>query len=210
MSVIAAFSVDQVQRLTGLSQARILDWDRKGFFTPSYGYERRSSPYSRIYSFDDVVGLRTLSMLRSQVSMQHLRKAAEKLKQHSGKPWSELTFYVLNREVHFSKPGSEEVEGAVSGQRALPIRLVDVAADMRREAANHRRRDPSSVGNVESRRSVLGGAVCIAGTRVPVSTVQAYANAGYSPDEIRERFPTLELRDVETAISAESGLTHAA
>lgn len=208
--IIAAFSVDQVQRLTGLSQARIVNWDREGFFAPSYGYERKGSPYSRIYSFEDVVGLRTLSILRSMVSMQHLRKAADKLKEHSGRPWSELTFYVLNREVHFSKPGSDYVEGAISGQIALPIKLENVAEDMRRKAEEQRRRDPATVGNVVSQRSVMGGVLCVAGTRVPVSTVQAYAKAGYTLSQIKERFPSLELADIEAAISNDENLTHAA
>lgn len=209
-NVVAAFSVDQVQRLTGLSQARLIDWDREGFFAPSYAYERRSSPYSRIYSFEDVVGLRTLNILRGMVSMQHLRAAAVKLKQHTGKPWSELTFYVLNREVHFSKPGSDTIEGALSGQQALPIKLENIAGDMRQKAEQQRQRNPITIGQVASNRSVMGGATCIAGTRVPVSTVQAYASAGYTGHQIKERFPTIELSDIEAAIAFNPDLTQAA
>lgn len=209
-NVVAAFSVDQVQRLVGMSQARLIDWDREGFFAPSYAFERRSSPYSRIYSFEDVVALRTLNILRTMVSMQHLKVAASKLKEHSGKPWSELTFYVINKEVHFSKPGSDDIEGAVSGQKALPIKLENVAEDMRRKAERQRQRDPATVGQVASHRGVMGGVACVAGTRVPVSTIQAYADAGYTSHQIKERFPAIELADIEAAILFSSDLTQAA
>ena len=85
--VIAAFSLDQVSRLTGLSESRLISWDQEDFFCPSLAYDNRRSPYSRVYSFEDVVGLRTLNILRDRVSMQHLKKAADRLKLHSGRPW---------------------------------------------------------------------------------------------------------------------------
>ena len=128
-SVIAAFSAEQVTRLTGLSISQLREWDNDGFFVPSLALEDRRAPLSRIYSFEDVVGLRTLAILRTQyhVSRQHLRRAAKKLKEHSGKPWSELVIYVLNHEVHFKNPNTGSVEGAVSGQLAVPIELGSVA-----------------------------------------------------------------------------------
>jgi DNA-binding transcriptional MerR regulator len=63
-SRIAAFSEEQVERLTGLNTAQLRYWDRMGFFQPSYAGENRRIAYSRIYSFKDVVGLRTLGLLR--------------------------------------------------------------------------------------------------------------------------------------------------
>jgi DNA-binding transcriptional MerR regulator len=95
--VIAAFSLDQACKLTGLSESQLVDWDTTDFFQPSLAYENRRSPYSRIYSFEDIVELRTLSILRDRVSMQHLRDVASRLKEYSGKPWSDLTLYTLNR-----------------------------------------------------------------------------------------------------------------
>ena len=62
--VIAALTADHVERLTGLSAGQLREWDKTGFFPPAYAFENRLSPYSRVYSFKDVVGLRTLSILR--------------------------------------------------------------------------------------------------------------------------------------------------
>ena len=83
-NVISAFSVDQVHRLTGLSVSQLRDWDMSGFYSPAYAAEKRRSPYSRIYSFEDVVGLRVLSILRTdhKIPLPQLRKVAQELQHY--------------------------------------------------------------------------------------------------------------------------------
>lgn len=208
--VIAAFSLDQVSRLTGLSVGRLIDWDASNFYRPSLAYEKRRSPYSRIYSFEDLVSLRTLSLLRQRVSMQHLRKAAEKLKHHSGKPWSELTLYVLNKEVHFQQPRGGAIEGAVSGQYGATIPLQSVAAEMQDRAEALKSRDPNTVGKLEKNRFVMGGEPVVAGTRILAASVRALADAGYSPQEILAEYPDLQLADVHSVLNFNGELTRAA
>lgn len=208
--VIAAFSVEQVHKLTGLSPGNLIDWDASGFFSPSYAYEKRRSPYSRIYSFEDVVGLRTLAMLRERVSMQHLKEAATRLKAHNGKPWSQLTLYVLNGEVHFKRPDSGIIEGAVSGQYGATIPLESVATEMRAKAEELKKRDPATVGKFDRKRFVMGGAPVIAGTRILVESVRSLADAGYTPAQILREYPDLELADVHAAMEFDGNLTRAA
>src|SRR5262249_52771962 len=92
-NIISAFSADHVIRLTGLTMGQLTYWDRTGFFKPQYGADERRSPYSRIYSFSDVVGLRTLSVLKKKfgVSLPHLRQVAGKLSAYSKTPWADIT-----------------------------------------------------------------------------------------------------------------------
>src|ERR1039458_5222204 len=80
-SVLRAFSANHVVRLTGLSHTQLRYWDDTGFFRPRYALENRRSPFSRVYSFQDVVGLRTLNHLRKvhKISLQHVRKVARQL-----------------------------------------------------------------------------------------------------------------------------------
>jgi len=208
--VIAALSLDQVSRLTGLSADQLIEWDVSGFYPPSYGYDKRRSPYSRIYSFEDLVSLRTLAVLRERVSMQHLREAADKLKQHSGRPWSELTLYVLNREVHFRCPKEGTIEGAVSGQYGATIPLESVAEEMRERSEALKARNPASVGKLERHRHVMGGEVVIAGTRILAASVRALADAGYSPPDILAEYPDLQLPDIHAALHLDDELTRAA
>jgi DNA-binding transcriptional MerR regulator len=65
-TLIAAFSEEHVVRLTGLTHGQLRSWDRAGFFQPRYAYEDRHVPYSRVYSFQDVVGLRTIAVLMKE------------------------------------------------------------------------------------------------------------------------------------------------
>ncbi|MDE2333297.1 MAG: MerR family transcriptional regulator, partial [Rhodospirillales bacterium] len=105
-SLIAAFSEEQVQRLTGLTASRLRYWDKSDFFHPSYADENSRLPYSRFYSFKDVVALRTIEMLRVQnnVPLQHLRKVAEKLAHLKDDLWIKTTLFVVNRRVVFENP----------------------------------------------------------------------------------------------------------
>lgn len=209
-NVVAAFSLPQASSLTGVKEHTLIDWDRDEFFRPSLAYENRRSPYSRIYTFEDLVALRTLGILRERVTMQHLKKAADCLKEHSGKPWSELTLYTLNREVHFKNPGTGRIEGAVSGQYGATIPLESVAEEMREKANALRRRDPKKVGSIERHRFVMGNAPVFAGTRIPVADVLSLLGAGYSAKDIVEEFPDLRPADIKAAKAFQDDLTRAA
>ena len=81
-NVVRAFTLENVERLTGVTQRQLKYWDDTDFFKPEHAYENRRSPYSRIYSFQDLVALRVLKQLRSEsdISLQHLRKVGEELR----------------------------------------------------------------------------------------------------------------------------------
>ena len=114
--IIVAFGEEHVERLTGLTPAQLRYWDRTGFFALSHAEESRNSAYGRIYSFKDVVALRTLGLLRRQhnVPLQHLRRVAERLRHLEDDLWSKTTLYVLNRRVIFHEPGSRRLQDAVA------------------------------------------------------------------------------------------------
>ena len=142
--------------------------------------------------------------------MQHLKKAADCLKAHSGKPWSELTLYTLNGEVHFKNPGNGKIEGAVSGQYGATIPIESVAEEMHEMANALRVRDPKKVGLIVRDRFVMGNAPVFAGTRIPVADVVSLLGAGYTAKDIIFEFPDLKPADVKAAKAFETDLTHAA
>lgn len=209
-NVISAFNLEQASRLTGISTSSLVGWDNDGFFRPSLAYDNRRAPYSRIYNFEDLVALRTLAILRERVSMQHLRKAAEKLKEHAGKPWTSLALYTLNREVHFLNPGTGRIEGAVSGQYGATIPLEAVAQEMRQKANNLRVRDSSKIGRLERHRFVMGNAAVFAGTRIPVADVLSLLDAGFTEEGVLEEYPDLVSADIAAAKALADDLTRAA
>lgn len=199
-NITSAFSADQVVKLTGLSMRQLAYWDKLGFFRPQYAAEDRRAPFSRIYSFKDVVGLRTLSILKStyKCSLPHLQIVAKELAAYSDAPWAELTLYVLNRKVQFKEPETGRVRGVVDRQYALlPIRSV--MEDVRKAAEQLRHRQPEQVGKVEKHRYVSHQAAVISGTRIRVETIQHFIEAGYSTSDILKEYPSLTEADIEAA-----------
>jgi DNA-binding transcriptional MerR regulator len=135
-NITSAFSADQVVRLTGLSMRQLTYWDNLGFFRPQYAAEDRKTPFSRIYSFKDVVGLRTLSILKSKYrcSLPHLQMVARDLASYSEAPWAEIKLYVLKRKVQFQEPETGRLRGVVDGQYAL-LPISSVMEDVRWDRA---------------------------------------------------------------------------
>jgi DNA-binding transcriptional MerR regulator len=86
-----AFSLEQASKLSGTSARQLEYWDETGFFQPQYATENRHRPYSRVYSYRDIVGLRTLAILRNEhhVPLQTLRVVNEWLKRNYATPWSD-------------------------------------------------------------------------------------------------------------------------
>ncbi|MGA8402528.1 MAG: MerR family transcriptional regulator, partial [Stellaceae bacterium] len=120
--IIAAFTEDQVEHLTGLTISRLRYWDRTEFFVPSYADENRRSAYSRIYSFKDVAALRTISVLRRQhnVPLQHLRKVGAELRQLADDGWTRFSLYVLGKTVIFHDPETGSPREVVGHQYVVP------------------------------------------------------------------------------------------
>ncbi len=199
--IISAFSADQVTRITGLTMGQLAYWDRTGFFEPQYAAEERRSPYSRIYSFKDVVGLRTLRVLKGQygVTLPHLREVAKKLSSYSKSPWAEITLKVWNRQVQFDEPETGQTRGVVDGQYIfLPI--VSVMEDVKREAGLLKGRSSSQIGKIEQKRFVSHNSPVIAGTRIAVSSILHFVEDGFSIEQILEEYPNLTEADIRAAI----------
>jgi uncharacterized protein (DUF433 family) len=209
---ICAFSAEQVIRLTGLSKSQLRYWDRTEFFRPRFAFEDRRSPFSRIYSFRDVVGLRTLGILRNQhnVPLQYLRKVAGELEKYAENPWSEIVLYVRGKEVVFLEPKSGRPRTALKGQYEADIPLKRVAHDVLAETERLRERAPSSIGQIQRHRHIQHNATVIAGTRIPTKAIMRYREAGFSMGDILKEYPLLKKRDVEAAVAYEGQLARSA
>lgn len=202
--LIAAFSEEQVQRLTGVSRGQLRYWSRDPhLFLPSLG--------QRIYSFRDIAALRVLNVLRNQysVSLQHLRKVSERLSHLADSRWTGMRLYVLGGKVVFHEPGTALPQEVVSRQYVLPtIPLEVVVADTKRDIAAMNARTEEKVGKVVQSRGVIHNAAVIAGTRIKVVSIKRFYEAGYSVDQILKEYPDLNAEDVIAAI--EYGGTKAA
>jgi len=206
--IIAAFSEEQVERLTGLTKTQLRYWDSTGFFAPKFAEEDRRQAYSRLYSFKDVVALRTISVLRNQhdVPLQHLRKVAEKLSHLKDDLWIKTKLYVLNRKVIFHEPGTNLPREIVSDQYVIGVLLKTIVSDTQKKVEKMHRRDPSKVGRVERSRFVNHNSWVVGGTRIPTAAIRRFKEAGYSNAQILREYPDLKPRDIAAAILHEEKL----
>lgn len=205
--VIGAFSEEQVERLTGVSVTQLRGWNRTDFFKPAYSEEDSRLPYSRAYSFRDLVSLRVLNQLRNvhKVSMPELRKAADRLQHLGSDAWSKAQLWVLNRKVVVQAPGEAYRRELTSDQYVADIPLSVVISDTKAEIRRMNERGADQVGHVEQRRRVVHNVPVIAGTRIPVSVVRNFADAGYSTDDIIAEYPDLTREDVDAALTFTAG-----
>lgn len=201
-TIIAAFSAEQVVNVTGLTERQLAYWDKTGFFRPQYASEDRRSPYSRIYSFADLVGLRTLSVLMNghNVTMHELKRVASRLSRLSNHPWSEIKFGVWKRKVQWIEPDTGLPAGVSDGQY-LMVEMFDIISAMRDEVLRARTRRPEEYGQVSKHRFVVHNQPVMAGTRIPVRAIVRFAEAGYSADQIVAEYPSLTVADVEAALT---------
>jgi uncharacterized protein (DUF433 family) len=206
MTTIVAFPADHVCQLTGLTKRQLSYWDRTGFFAPRYADENRRRPFSRIYDFRDVVGLRTIALLRNKynIPLQQLRRVGEWLATHHETPWASLKFYVGGGKVFFDDPESgERMATEPHGQEVFPVEMVEVAREMEEAASRLRERTPDQIGHIIKNRYVLGNRPVLDGTRIPTSTVWNFHEAGYDAEAIISEYPQLSPADIEAAIAYE-------
>jgi uncharacterized protein (DUF433 family) len=205
MFPMTAFTADTVSRLTGLSVPQLHRWDRSGFFAPSFADPDRRRPYSRIYSFVDVVGLRTIAELRERgIPLSELKKVRAFFATHTNEDWANRRFYVVGRRLFFShdaavvaaRPLGQQVECAI-------LDLGPIASDLDAAVRRLADRTADEIGRVSRDRFIMGGAPVLAGTRIPTATVDWFYRNGYDTDGIIREFPRLTPNDVAAAVRFE-------
>lgn len=209
MPTIRAFTSPQVQRLTGLTARRLAYWDETDVYHPTYKDERPGRAYRRIYTFRDVVSLRTLVALRDQlgVPLDELRKTGQYLMRFVDEPWT-MRFWVQDGRVFFRHPEAN-IPSDWRGQTSY----VDYGAiwtQIETETATWAGRDREDIGRVARHRHVQHNRWVIKGTRIPTAAVGSFHTAGYDTAAIIAQYPTLEPADVSAAIAHECALRNRA
>ena len=196
-NVLMAFSVDHAARVTKLSRSRLTRWDKLGFFSPEHADENdRGNPYARVYSFNDLVGLRTLAILTDKygVQLSELKRAAPELEKRSKRPWSELALAVVKHKVVFDlDTAPRDADGQMIG-RFIP--LGPIASEVAEDANELRSRDKDKIGLIERRRFVAHNKPVVAGTRIPTAAIESFIEEGYSDAAIIAEYPSITRNDI--------------
>lgn len=203
-TVTRAFTLDQAAKLGRVSTRQASYWAKEGILVPSILYDRERRPMRYLYSFADVVGLRTIGILRNkyQVSLQSIRRAASVLQGHANRPWSELRLWIRGKELFFQDPATLDLVSATPAkQRTIEIEIQPIATTVEREANKLWQRKPDDIGKTEQRRNVLHNQPVVKGTRIPVSSIVNLANDGYDVEQIVRAYPSLTKDDVRAILA---------
>lgn len=205
-NVIGVFSEEQASRISGVSIYQLRQWDKEGFFPAAFSAGKHHVPFGRLYSFRDLVSLQVLNDLRNhkKIPLSHLRDVSAKLSHLGDKKWSGTTLYVLAKRVVLEDPSTNHREDVVSGQRVfnIPLRVViKNTRDRIKELGNRE----SELGQFTRGKFVAHNELVFSGTRIPVTMITEFHDAGYSSAKIIREFPDLTETDIKAAIQAHEG-----
>lgn len=210
---IAFFSAEQACRLARITLTQLRSWDRNGLF-PAPRFDQKVGAFSRIYSFRDVVGLRTLGMLRNKhhVPMSELHAFDDWYRDRYTSPWSTLVFGIAGKQLCFREPGTRKML-AVTGPTGQIvheklIKLAPIASNVRRAFKDMKRRRVREYGKLTRKQYLVGNRWVVEGTRIPTALIWEYRQAGCTPEQILEYFPTLTRADVTAALEHEQHHQH--
>lgn len=205
-NVLMIFTTDQVARLAGISRGRLRYWEKTGTFEPTYIDSPYPGPYTRIYSFQDLVNLRAIARLRVDfgIELDELRNVTTYLRDHRDTPWSELAVRVYGTHLVFRDPESGQwISAKPIGQLTFEMEFLNVRNESEREARRLMRRSEDQYGVISRNRNVMSNRPVFAGTRIPVETVIRFYRAGYDRAEILDQYPTLVDADIDAALAFE-------
>lgn len=184
----------KVAGLADVTERRIDYWARTGLLSATVDEKIAGGQRVRLLDFTDAMTVLVLAALRERVSLQHIRQIVSYLRDLDYQV-TEVRFAIAGDQVHFQTP--DGVWAGVRDPEQIVLHDVLNLEPLRRSlfAAAHRSRE--TVGQIERRRGALGSKPVLAGTRIPVRSVQTYLEHGSTVDEILEAYPSLQREDVE-------------
>jgi len=207
MPIKPIFGERSIEQLTGLSRQTLSRWRKEGIFQPTDDLRWAPTRFSWAYSLEDAVALRILATLRREdrVPLDELRAVFARLTEMGEAAWARR-LWVMDGRVLFDEPRNDDA--------STPARVIDIGAvlaDVERDAAELRRRNPSTYGKITRNRYVNRNQWTIAGAGVMTKSIRELVEAGYDDARILKAFPALVPADIAAALEHERTLlNHAA
>ena len=193
----------KAQQLIGVDTRRLRSWEDRGLIVPQLRRQLSQRHTVRSYSLDQVVEMAVIRALEAKgIDIRHIRFVIDAIRERYGvrRPLRELKWGVEGKQTFVQFADGEWVGDRQPAQGVLidTIPLEEIRADIRQRATTRRSEDH---GRIVRRQRVRGGKPVIAGTRIPVETVQKYLDRGRSVSDILRAYPQLTGADVEAVRS---------
>ena len=198
-----AFPVPIASVLSGASIDQLAYWRKETASAPPLlvPETRRSGRY--LYSWADVIALRSIVYLRSEKSLPRIREAVAVLRKLEADDWTHLARYKListSTTIIVQTPKGDLLDlQAAPGTVLDEVLMRDVLEPF--ETAHGRQvpalRQPRQ--HLQVHPNILGGYPVIAGSRVPFHVVAGLAEDGVEPADISQMYPSVTAEAVPDA-----------
>lgn len=199
-----AFPVPITSVLTGATKAQLAYWRKDTPSSPALLVPegKRSGRY--LYSWADVVALRSIVYLRSEKSLPRIRRAVATLRGLESDQWTHLGRYRLisaKRSILVKTPNGQLLDlGEKPGTILSEVLMRDVLEPFQTSTG---RSVPALVRprpHITVDPGILGGYPVLSGTRVPFDAVAALANDDLQPAEIVSIYPSVRDEAIQDAL----------
>jgi uncharacterized protein (DUF433 family)/DNA-binding transcriptional MerR regulator len=206
------YRADRAGQLSGIPLRTVYHWAREGLLVPDFDRDR-----PKHWSYRDLVYLRLFAWLRSlhhspASASRHVSRIRSRLAEEPTDPMSvraDGRVALLGDEREDALSGQQLLEGVLVHLSAFDL-LVPVDIDELRAGDRERLWGPNLVRPSAATRIspwVMNGEPCIAGSRVPTSTVFALnSQRGLAPAGIASLYPGVSADEVADAVRLESRL----
>jgi uncharacterized protein (DUF433 family)/DNA-binding transcriptional MerR regulator len=192
-----AFPVPEASVLTGASISQLHNWRRTALFLP----EVESTNRPMLYSFRDIVALRSIVKLRQERSLQGIRRA------FSNMPEFNLTSHPSNYSLVDTGSSIVVVQSSGEGIDVLAYPGQTVVANMAEIMAPFDGRRGKVVGllrprrHLEVRQERLGGWPTVENTRVPFDVVaELLVDGSVNPADVHVYYPGVSAEAARDAL----------
>ena len=195
-----AFPTALAVKLSGATSHQLSYWRRNGLLVPEAEHEKR--PY--LYSFRDVIALRTFVWLRVDHSLQQIRQSIVTLHElEMVRHPSEYKLVKLGSSIGVQHEGATIDVADEPGQEVLGS-LQDVFGEFETRQGRRVERLASPHPGIEVDPLRLGGWPTIEGTRVPYDAVtQLLADGSVTPDQVPYYYPSVSADAAREALEFE-------
>jgi uncharacterized protein (DUF433 family) len=208
---LGAYTADRAAALSGVPRSTIHWWARERILVPSVSPSRQ-----RLWSFADLMGLRTIYWLRRgktaesgvdvpATSMGAVRAALASLAQLNVPLWRGDRPTVLvngDGQVYLdTSAGVQTVQGQIAAGELLDLIAPFGTSEGSRGPDLHRPREHLRIAPGK-----LSGSPHIAGTRVETRAIAALLDDGYDAAQVGDLYPYLSAEQIDEALDLERQL----
>lgn len=199
-----SFPIPLASKMSGATIHQLAYWRNTGVLVPEI--ESIKPPF--LYSFRDIVALRTLAWLRGDHPLQLIRRSLDTLRElDMVEHPSSYKLIKLGKSIGVHLEGDRAVDIAKEPGQTTVGTLADVFAEF--ETLRQRKVDPllHPRQGVEVNPSRLGGWPTITGTRIPYDLVAALISDGSVPPErVSDYYPGVTAEAARDALDFEQSV----